>query len=68
MRYTTGIYDLLDRLGLSHQKAHADYGNADPAAQRACLDVLKDPLLRLPPNEHLVAFDEFSVCEKPTGF
>ena len=38
------------------------------SAQRACLDVLKDPLLRLPPNEHLVAFDEFSVCEKPTGF
>ena len=68
VRYATGIYDLLDRLGLSHQKAHADYGNADPAAQRACLDVLKDTLLRLPPSEHLVAFDEFSVCEKPTGF
>ena len=66
--YYAGIYDVLDRLGLSHQKAHADYGNADPAAQRACLEALKDTLLQLSPNEHVVAFDEFSVCEKPTGF
>ena len=65
--YAAGIYDLLDRLGLSHQKAHADYGNADPAAQRACLEVLKDTLLLLPQDERIVAFDEFSVCEKPTA-
>lgn len=26
--YKSGIYDLLDRLNLSHQKAHSDYQNA----------------------------------------
>jgi transposase len=26
--YKSGIYDLLNRLNLSHQRAHADYGNA----------------------------------------
>ena len=31
--YHSGIYDLLERLNLSHQKAHADYGNADPIQQ-----------------------------------
>ena len=67
VRYRYGIYDLLERLGLTHQKAHADYGNADPVAQRACLEQLKQTLLALPTSERLVAFDEFSVCEKPTA-
>lgn len=33
--YKSGIYDLLERLNLSHQKAHADYGNAKPSEQKA---------------------------------
>ena len=65
--YCYGIYDLLTRLGLSHQKAHADYGNAEELAQRACLEVLKETLAAAAPNERVVAFDEFSVCEKPTA-
>ena len=67
VEYRQGIYDLLERLGLSHQKAHADYGNADPVAQRACLNHLQDTLLALEPTACIVAFDEFSVCEKPTA-
>lgn len=31
--YKSGIYDLLDRLNLSHQKAHSDYQNADKNEQ-----------------------------------
>lgn len=34
VKYSGGIYDLLQRLDLSHQKAQADYGHADPAQQQ----------------------------------
>lgn len=54
-------------MGLSHQKAHADYGNADPVAQRDFLNHLKNTLFALEPTASIVAFDEFSVCEKPTA-
>jgi transposase len=36
-----GIYNLLDRMGLSHQKAHKDYANADRKQQQEFLDALK---------------------------
>ena len=71
--YHSGIYDLLERLNLSHRnggpaKAHADYGNADPTQQQAFLDRFKDALLEADETHAVVAFDEFSVCEKPTSY
>lgn len=65
--YRSGVYDLLERLGLSHQKAHADYANADPEQQRAFLAQLTDTLLAADERTAVAAFDEFSVCERPTA-
>jgi transposase len=66
--YKSGIYDLLERLNLSHQKAHADYGNADPVQQQAFLDTFKLSLLQADKTHAVVVYDEFSVCEKPTTY
>lgn len=68
VEYRTGIYDLLERLHLSHQKAHADYGNADPIKQQAFLDRFKQALLEADETHAVAVFDEFSVCEKPTSY
>ena len=38
---TSGIYKLLYRMGLSHQKAHRDYANASKQEQMAFIDTLK---------------------------
>jgi transposase len=35
------IYELLDELGLSYQRAHRDYANADPKAQKEWVDRVK---------------------------
>jgi len=66
--YRSGIYDLLERLNLSHQKAHADYSNADPLKQQAFLDEFKASLLQADNTHAVVVYDEFSVSEKPTSF
>ncbi len=66
--YKSGVYDLLERLNLSHQKAHADYGNADPVKQQAFLDEFKASLLEADATHAVVVYDEFSVCEKPTTY
>ena len=66
--YRGGIYDLLARLNLSHQKAHADYGNADPDKQQLFLNELKDILSVPDPAHAVLMFDAFSVSEKPTGY
>ncbi len=66
--YKGGIYDLLERLNLSHQKAHADYANAEPAEQKAFLDVFTNTLLETDHQTAVVSFDEFSVSEKPTTY
>lgn len=63
--YHSGISDLLERLNLSHQKAHADYGNADESQQKAFVDNLKDTLLQANEKRAVVKFDAFSICEKP---
>jgi len=68
VEYRAGIYDLLERLNLSHQKAHADYSNADPLQQQAFLGRFTQTLLGADTQTAVVAFDEFSVCEKPTAF
>ncbi len=65
--YKSGIYDLLERMNLTHQKAHSDYGNADPARQAAFLDDLKQTLLGADEKTAVVKYDEFSVCERPSS-
>lgn len=35
------IYELLDELGLSYQRAHRDYANADPIAQKDWVETVK---------------------------
>lgn len=66
--YKSGIYDLLDRLGLSHQKAHADYGNADKEEQVKFLNDLKNSILQANEEHVVIKFDEFSISEKPTSY
>jgi len=66
--YKSGIYDLLERLGLSHQKAHHDYGNADPEEQAKFLEQLTESLLGADEQTAVVKFDEFSVCERPSSY
>lgn len=65
--YKSGIYDLLERLNLSHQKAHADYSNADPQAQAVFLQDFKDTLLQSDERTAVVHFDEFSVSSRPSA-
>jgi transposase len=66
--YKSGIYDLLDRLHLSHQKAHSDYGNACPEKQAAFLEDLKNTLLSADDHTAVLKFDEFSVGQKPSNY
>lgn len=66
--YHSGIYSLLKRLGLTHQKAHADYGNAQLADQQAFLADLETTVLQADEHTAVLFFDEFSVCEKPTSY
>jgi transposase len=68
IEYKSGIYDLLERLNLSHQKAHSDYGNADPNQQIAFMSELKQTLLAADATTAVLKFDEFSVCERPTSY
>ena len=35
------IYELLEKLGLSYQRAHRDYANADPIAQQEWIETVK---------------------------
>jgi transposase len=45
------VYEILHELGLSHQRAHRDYANADPVAQKAFVSqVKKKSLYWLPTN------------------
>lgn len=39
------IYELLSELGLSYQRAHRDYANADPAAQKEWVEAVKKTAL-----------------------
>lgn len=66
--YKSGIYDLLERLNLSHQKAHADYGNAKPSEQKAFIEDLKNTLIEADEKTAVIKFDEFSVSEKPSAY
>ena len=66
--YKAGIYDLLERLGLSHQKAHADYGNARLADQQAAQAEVKATLLAADAQTAVVYFDEFSISQKGSPY
>ncbi len=66
--YKSGIYDLLERLNLSHQKAHSDYQNASKDEQLQFLDRFKQTLLASDEQNAVVTFDEFSIQNKPTAF
>ena len=66
--YKKGIYDLLERLNMSHQKSHADYGEADESAQKAFYTILENKLLMANETTTVLKYDEFSVCEKPSSY
>ncbi len=66
--YQSGIYDLLKRLNLTHQKAHADYGNAEKEEQIKFINELKNSILQANEENSVVKFDEFSICEKPSSY
>ena len=66
--YKSGIYDLLERLNLSHQKAHADYGNAQVSDQIVFIKELKDSILQADKKTAIVEFDEFSIAAKPSMY
>jgi transposase len=65
--YKSGIYDLLERLGLSHQKAHSDYSNAKAEEQELFLTDLRNTLLQADERTAVVKFDEFSVSSRPSS-
>ncbi len=66
--YKSGIYDLLSRLNLSHQKAHSDYQNADKNEQLEFIEDFKQTLLASDENNAVITFDEFSISSKPTNY
>jgi transposase len=51
---TSRIYEILDKLNLSHQKAHRDYDNADPVKQKKFVKILKK-------NAHQKAWGENTI-------
>jgi len=60
------IYDVLERLHLSHQRAHEDYSNADKEEQKEFIENLKKKEETTTADEKIVAYDEFSVLDKPS--
>jgi len=66
--YKSGIYDLLERRCLSHQRAHADYGNAVPEDQAAFIRDLAETLYQADEAHAVISFDEFSVGAIPTPY
>ncbi len=68
VEFSSGIYDLLKRLNLSHQKAHSDYQNADQNAQIEFIEDFKQVLLDSDQKTAVVSFDEFSISTKPSNY
>lgn len=60
------IYQILDEMGLSHQKAHRDYENADSEVQKEFVSTIKKKLEELQTNEKFVFYDEFAVYDRPS--
>lgn len=68
VNFKSGIYDLLDRLNLSHQKAHSDYQNADKPEQLQFIKDFKQVLLASDEQNAVLTFDEFSISSKPSSY
>ncbi len=68
VEFISGIYDLLERLNLSHQKAHSDYQNASQADQLQFIENFKQTLLASDDQNAVLTFDEFSISSKPTSY
>lgn len=66
--FKSGIYDLLERLNLSHQKAHSDYQNASKDEQLQFLDRFTQTLLESDQTNATLTFDEFSISTKPSSY
>ncbi len=66
--FKSGIYDLLNRLNLSHQKAHSDYQNADKNEQLQFVEDFKQTLLASDKFNAAITFDEFSISSKPSNY
>ena len=62
------IYEILSELGLSYQRAHRDYANADPKAQKEWVEFIKKKLKAQTPTERITFFDEFAVYDRPSLF
>ena len=56
------IYDILKEMGISHQKAHCDYENADQQSQQDFTTIKK--LEEPKPRHRLVFYDEFAVYDR----
>lgn len=68
VEFLSGIYDLLDRLNLSHQKAHSDYQNASKDEQVQFIEDFKQVLLASDEQNAKLTFDEFSISTKPGNY
>ena len=68
VEFLSGIYDLLDRLNLSHQKAHSDYQNASKDEQVQFIEDFKQVLLASDEQNAALTFDEFSISSKPSNY
>jgi transposase len=66
----SGIYDMLRRLGLSHQRAHSDYLDPDPQAQYEFGQNLEAQYQQVAqaPDEAILAGDEFYCSNQPTCY
>jgi transposase len=62
------IYEILHELGLSYQKAHRDYANANKEEQKEFLEKLKKSLKALVDGGKVIFFDEFAVYDRPSLF
>jgi transposase len=62
------VYEILHDLGLSYQRAHRDYANADPEQQKQFVKEVKETLESSPGKTRVMFFDEFAVSDRPSTF
>lgn len=65
---TSRIYEILEHLNLSHQKAHRDYVNASPEKQKEFVAILKKKIALRKSGEKILFFDEFALSNRPTTY
>ena len=62
------IYEILNEVGLSYQRAHRDYANASEVEQKEFVQMLKKKLDGKQELELILFFDEFAVYDRPSLF